>query len=721
LEYFFKISGLVSLLINGGLGLFVYFKNPKNHLNIRFCAFSLSIAFWSVGSSYVNLISEPSAALWALRQSYVFGSFLPALFLHFVLTFTGWQEKFRKLLVFSYLFSCILAVFALTPYFIAGAVPLKNYNYLVDSPGPFYVAFAIFFVAIVFGTLIILLFFQKKATLRQKLQLRFIFAGYLFASFAGLEYFSAVFKILKRPPLDDYSLIVTFILMSYAIVRHRLMDIEVIIKKTLVFAGLFTAAFGIFAFTTLLLPDLMSAHLSNRSTRIISVVLSTLLIIFGHDPLRKLLVRLTDHYLFQKKESFKVILNRLSQNVIATLDLEQVGKKIVETLKDSLRVESGALIIKREDSEEFYILDAFNIKREKIRYEENDFLVEFFEKHNEIVNYEEEHAKGSMPILLSSRLEELNAILCIPLLTPEGLIGILSLGKKKSDEQFSQEELEYFPALSGQVAIALSNSRYLEVLKKSRADFAQQAKMATMGTLVSGISHEIRNPLAIIRSGAEVIKFNKKTGVYDKLNKEEFEKIVLDTNEKILEAVKRADEIIKRILTFSRKPGELKIEEFPLEQAVEGAITLVSYQFSVLGVEIKKEYAPKLPPVWADKQMIEECLFNVLVNARQAMVDGGTVFIKTCRHNSGVELSIQDTGTGMSKEVIDKIFDPFFTTKDTTRNPEPTVKGTGLGLFLVREQLKSIGGRITVESVQGVGSIFHFFLPVREVSEQVSG
>src|SRR3989338_5683302 len=258
----FKISGFVSLLVNGGLGLFVYFKNPKRAVNIRFAAFSLCIALWSVGSAYVNIIPNEQIALLFLRQAYLFGAFVPSLFFHFVATFIGWQKPFKCVVYLGYVTSCVLTFFVFTSYFIEDFRVLSAYDYRIDVAGPVYYIFAIFFNLVVFGTLLLLVYFYfKKARQAQKKQLQFIFVGYFFGAAAGLEYFLGVFQFLKRPPMDDYILIVTFAFMAYGITRHHLLDIEVIIKKTLVFAGLFAVVAATVSGVTALTQGLVGQFL----------------------------------------------------------------------------------------------------------------------------------------------------------------------------------------------------------------------------------------------------------------------------------------------------------------------------------------------------------------------------------------------------------------------------------------------------------------------------
>lgn len=422
---------------------------------------------------------------------------------------------------------------------------------------------------------------------------------------------------------------------------------------------------------------------------------------------------LTDKYLFQKKESVKAILNRLSQNIITILDIDQVAEIILSTLRESLRLESGAIILKDEDEKGYSILNAFNVKNPKLRCGLDDFSIRYMAQYGKIVNLEDEKVRNSQPLDLLSRLDELNAVICIPLFIHRELIGLLTFGKKKSDEEYTQEELDYFPTVESQVAIALSNARVLNILRKSQADFAQQSKMAAIGTLSAGIGHEIKNPLNNVMGLIGMLKLNQKHHLYADKTKEQFETEVFEALARVEENVKRANGVIERLSSFAKKPKEEKIEKVCLEKAIENALGFLGREFEHYNISIQKQYDPAVPEVLADSHAIEDVLLNLLINARHAIKEKGTITVSTVRLNGDVEVTIGDTGHGIAHDHLDKIFDPFFTTKDTTRNSDPkSIKGSGLGLFVVRETVKKFGGRISVESEVDKGTVFRLQFPV---------
>ena len=539
------------------------------------------------------------------------------------------------------------------------------------------------------------------------------------AIFAGFEYFSRVFGFISLPPLDDYILVVYFSVVAYAIVRHNLMDIEVIIKRTVVFAGLASFVFGVFAVVTFVLQQLLSRYIPFG--RIPVTFVSVLVIVLGYEPIRNFLINVTDRYLFQKNEDFKVILNRLSLQVITILDMEALGRTILGTLESSLRLESGAIVVRDENEDQYRVLDSFGSIIRIVTFGKDAPLIEYFQNRAQSLNLETAQEKESVPQRLMKLLEQFRAHVCLPLFMSNDLIGILLLGKKKSDQEYSPDELSYFPTVASQVAIALSNARHIEILKKSQVEYAQQAKMAAIGTLSSGISHEIKNPLNNIRGLVGVYVMNHEQGVHATLPKEEQIQLAVQTMKMVEEETNRATEVVQRLSAFAKKPKELIREPVDLLKAVEEALKWMAPEFDRYRIKVVKEFAPNLPMILASSHAMEEIFLNLLINARHAIKKEGTLTIKALCREAETEVAIQDTGCGIPAGHLDKIFDPFFTTKDTSRNADSeAVTGTGLGLYLVRELIKHYGGRIAVESKEGAGTTFHIYFPISDVESNIN-
>ena len=166
----------------------------------------------------------------------------------------------------------------------------------------------------------------------------------------------------------------------------------------------------------------------------------------------------------------------------------------------------------------------------------------------------------------------------------------------------------------------------------------------------------------------------------------------------------RGRDITRKLLAFSRH-DEPELGLVQLESVVERVLKVRELALSTSNVEVRKEFAHDLPEIVASANQLEQVLLNLLNNARDAIGRGGRITLRTRRENGWVQLDVEDTGQGMTPEVMSKVFFPFFTTKGVG-------KGTGLGLSISYGIIKSMGGRIEVQSRVGVGTTFTLFFPL---------
>jgi signal transduction histidine kinase len=222
-------------------------------------------------------------------------------------------------------------------------------------------------------------------------------------------------------------------------------------------------------------------------------------------------------------------------------------------------------------------------------------------------------------------------------------------------------------------------------------------RLATIGQLAAGVAHELNEPLGSILGFAQLA-----TKIPD------LPAPVETDLKKIINASLHAREVIKKLMVFARQMPPQKTP-VNLNQVAEEGLYFLEARCAKSGIEVVRSYAEHLPEIIADPSQLHQVLINLVVNALQAMPEGGKLTIKTERLDGHVALIVEDTGVGMAPDILRKIFVPFFTTKDIH-------EGTGLGLSVVHGIVTSHGGTISVESKPGVGTRFGVELPVGETS-----
>lgn len=263
------------------------------------------------------------------------------------------------------------------------------------------------------------------------------------------------------------------------------------------------------------------------------------------------------------------------------------------------------------------------------------------------------------------------------------------------------------------------NQAYDKILraeeKEKEAEFREKMekqmilteRLASLGTLATGVAHEINNPLAIIKEASGWMSLIlKKEELADMPRKADFEKAL----SKIETGVERARRITHQLLEFAPK-SESVFSEVDARELVKESLQLLNREAANKDIEIVRETDPALKNIWSDPYRLRQILVNLITNAIHATGRGGKITIGAKPAGQGIELSVADTGEGIPKENLKRIFEPFFSTK----NPG---KGTGLGLFVTRGLADKLGGHIEVESEVGKGSVFRITLPLQHETEE---
>lgn len=266
---------------------------------------------------------------------------------------------------------------------------------------------------------------------------------------------------------------------------------------------------------------------------------------------------------------------------------------------------------------------------------------------------------------------------------------------------FLKEERSLIDAIAKQVGLIIERRQAEEEKSRLQNQLRHADRLATIGQLAAGVAHEINEPLGNILGFAQLAK--KSPGLSNQVEHD---------IEKIITASLYAREVIKKLMLFARQTPPKKTQ-VNLNQIVEEGLCFFESRIAKEGIKLERLLSPDLPEVTADPALLTQVLVNLVVNSLQAMPEGGKLTIETAACEDHVLLIVEDTGIGMSKEVMQQIFLPFFTTKKIGQ-------GTGLGLAVVHGIVTSHGGTIKVDSKAGRGTRFEIKLSIagRRVLEQ---
>jgi signal transduction histidine kinase len=314
-------------------------------------------------------------------------------------------------------------------------------------------------------------------------------------------------------------------------------------------------------------------------------------------------------------------------------------------------------------------------------------------------------------------MASLHASVIVPSFLENSFLGILVLGNKLSGQIYTLDDLNVFQVLASQAALAIENAQFYEEAKEMQEQIAQAEKMATIGTMADGLSHQINNrfyALSLIAGDTiDTLKITDTSNCTTEIK--EMLKQINHALERIQVNVNQGGEVVRGILKYSRK-GDEGLEALTLDQVIDGTLAMVQFKVRLSEIDIIREYPKDLAKIKGNLVQLEEVFFNFIDNAYDAIVerrttlteDGfrGKITFRAHTVDSMLKIEIEDNGMGIKDDNFKKVFAPFFTTKVSSR------RGTGLGLYVINKIITDTHkGTIAFESKFCQGTKFTIQLP----------
>ncbi|OGW77998.1 MAG: hypothetical protein A2Z83_02880 [Omnitrophica bacterium GWA2_52_8] len=712
---------LVSSLILA-IGFFVFLQNKSSLNNIVFFLFCLSLNLWLYGRVFMYCSKEAETALWIARRVAKLGvSHIAPLVYTFSVLWLDRYERQKPFVIVGFVMA--LAVYLTTNFSLLVVTSVHKYfwgYYPVYGIGGklFLVFFFSYFTAAFYN------FFSELRKTQdpiRKKQIQLCTVAFLISFTGSFDYLP---KVIHYPlyPFGYMSVFIWTMVIGYSIVKYKVLDIQTVVHKTVMWL-LSSSIVGIPIILFFHIFKDWVYHLSNPGF----ILVLGAVVFLGVIYLRNVQPHI-DEYFQRRSRDLIQAMEKFNDTLVHHRSLREITRHILITMEKVLYAGNVSLLLRDRQRGIFTLEHLENYRGQVFELPAADPLAVWLEHNDRIVQREYLSLDPDLLPIKNAGLEFFNrsqALLAVPLIIGQQVIGILSLGQKENLQGYRPADINFLTDLRRSAAIALSNAMHLEAeqeslrrwnedlekkvderteeLKHMQAQLIQAEKMATMGTLSGGVAHEINNPLAAILANAQLLKMEA-TG-------DDLESLQL-----IEEGAKRCQMIVQKLMKYSRKSIETEqMSEISLKKVIRNVVSMLEYQMNQENVKIVLDI-PDLEPVQGIQNELEQVFTNLLVNSRDALKGKeGEAFIKIRAFQDAgkVCVTVEDNGLGIAKHHLTKIFDPFFTTKDVG-------KGTGLGLAVSYGILQKHHCQVAVQSTEGQGTVFTLSFPKNGVQTEKS-
>ncbi|MEX0621804.1 MAG: ATP-binding protein [Candidatus Woykebacteria bacterium] len=726
-----QLSGFVLILTfitSLFLGIFIIYKNRRDLRNVTFGVFTLTMATWVLVNFFADAAQTTEQATFWARMAIVTPSFMPFLLLLFSNIFPTQEKPLSK--IHWFLLSIPALIFLLlspTHLNVEREIITETGRELIV--GPLYTPFLVYFALYIVGTIFNLFRKYRKSTGLEKLQIQYLVLG-LIAAVGFALLFSVLLPILGISSLISFSPLASLFLVgsvSYAIVRHRLLDIEVIIRRSLVYSTLLASLIAIYSGLVFVLNSFFLPGETGVFPRVTDVI-AIILVAFTIDPLRRVIERSTDKVFFKKRYNAQETIKQLSETLVSEIDLARLVGEIKKVLTESLKVSKLSIYI-RSDHEFFpaAIVNDFPTSL-GTAVEKKHLITKYLVDHHDILIMDElermqKEGKRLDPQLADAMklLSKAGVEVVVPLIVKGNLNGAMFLGEKLSQDIYSNTDIGFLEILSRQAALSLENAKLYEEQKLYGVRLTKEVERATSDLrhanerlkeldelkdeFMSIASHELRTPMTAIKSYVWLALHGKVSEKDPKV------RTYLD---KVFESSERMISMINDMLNVSRiETGRLKLEILPISiwKVAEEVKDELNARAAEAGVDIIIKKDTFAPLVMADRDKLTEIYTNLIGNSLKFTQSGGKVTVSAQKKGNVVEVYIADTGVGIAKENIGKLFKKYGKLNESYATVSSST-GTGLGLYITKQYLEKMDGYIKVESTLGRGTNFTFALPI---------
>ncbi len=723
IAYITYIPILILLII---LGIFIYRKNSSSKVNRYFSYFILSIFLWVFALLFADTVKEYDPALFWNKMAIIGPSLIVYFFLLFAKVFPTDEGDFKKIYKLILVIPALIIIVLSPTSLNVEKIILRSWGAEVVV-GPLYLFLLVYYVVFLFLAFYILIKKYKKSMNLVRNQIRYIFLGMGISSILGLttNLVLLFFNISQYSLLGPISMLFFIGFTTYAILRYRLMDIRVIIRRSAVFTSLVLLITAIYAILAFIL-SLVFTDIFGVSSLILNGIVMAILVALGFEPLKKWLSEVTDSFLFKAEYKPQEVIAEFSDRLSSTLDLNTLTDFITQKTESVFKCTRVSLFLLDKDENVYKqaAMAGINGENQTNTIDKELFARVFNFLHGqnldkEIIAREElrktnEQMQNKVLDSLLAEMDKYEVNLIVPIYVKNELVGLLFYGDKKSGDVYSNEDIRMLQIIASQSGVAMQNARLYQEQKNFAVKLTEEVDKATKelkvanaqlkkldvakSEFISIASHQLRTPLTVIKGYLSMIQQKDFGEVPEKL---------ANPLDKVFKSTLRIIGLVEDLLNVSRiESGRMKYDFEMVDPDALATEVFEELEQHAKSRGLQFTYVKptkKIPALKLDRNKVREVFMNLMDNALK-YTEKGFVTVQLEKLDGHVRFSVKDSGRGIAPDEMPELFQKFSRAKGVQL---VHTEGTGLGLYIAKKIMQKHHAKIWAESEgNGKGSSF---------------
>lgn len=680
--FFYEVTAAINLFSSLALGIALLLVSADKKPNRLFAYLCFSVFFWSICFVFWLRSHDEYLASYFLRTCMLGVVFMPSIFVHFVHEIL-YKAPPKNFILFNYILSLCFGLSIYSPLNSYRAESFMGFPYWLHA-GPLFHLMVLHFCVVVIYSFVLLFNALKQSSGMKRQQILYVIIGTGIAFFSGAFDFCGWYRI-PIPPVLNVFITGYVICIAYAIARYQLMNIKLAITSTGIFMAVYSLTLGV-PFYLLWLGKATGA-----------VIWACVLATFA-PAIYSRLQRRAEAAILRVERDYHALLLSAADTLTNKKTVDEVTHSIVGIFSQSIQIKNAALYLTEENT--FKLKDVFGESSGYVSEFASEALSSYWQEHGVAYLDELKLGPGSSALAAGDFLCFKPASVAVPFVRNGKLLGVLFLGEKKNLEPYSERDLSVFKIIADHSALAIENALYVESLERTQEKLLESEKMATIGFLVGGLAHQLKNRLTPMVFNADIAARYIRQFQEGRLSQEACVEAI-SCLEKINTGVESSKGVINGILNYA-SDRETR-QDVDLKKLIDTTIELIQFKIEPGSVVFENIIPAELPPVKGNFAQLQEVIFNIIDNAYASMMDKREanevpdykphMTFNAQEHGGEIRLTITDNGMGVKEENIPKLFTPLFSTKRASK------KGHGLGLYVMKQIIeKNHNGRIQLTS-----------------------